>query len=202
MKGELRQRVKTKGGKTDSKKSSVRGGRKNVWSFLPDFLYSEEWRERAWRADPHPQDDFLEGWVPPIRIVFTLFLLIALLSALGNIIDDCDEVYNYWEPAHFLMYRFGFQTWEYSPEYSLRSYLYLLLHTGPASFLDGVIKVFYRTSHKVHLWVSMRGMIGAFSAISQTVFWYGVSQRFGSSIARYTFVFLLGSAGMFISTTG
>ena len=28
----------------------------------------------------------------------------------------------------------GFQTWEYDPQYGLRSYFYILLHTGVASY--------------------------------------------------------------------
>ena len=32
---------------------------------------------------------------------------------------------------HFLMFGSGFQTWEYSPKYAIRSYAYLLLHTFP-----------------------------------------------------------------------
>jgi alpha-1,2-mannosyltransferase len=35
------------------------------------------------------------------------------MSATSNIIHDCDEVFNYWEPLHFLLYKTGFQTWEY-----------------------------------------------------------------------------------------
>ena len=33
--------------------------------------------------------------------------------------------------AHHLLYGGGFQTWEYSPTYALRSYGYLLLHIFP-----------------------------------------------------------------------
>ena len=40
-------------------------------------------------------------------------LLPRLLSALSNIVHDCDEVFNYWEPLHFLLYGHGMQTWEY-----------------------------------------------------------------------------------------
>ena len=36
-----------------------------------------------------------------------------LISARVNLIHDCDEVYNYWEPLHFLLYGSGMQTWEY-----------------------------------------------------------------------------------------
>ena len=41
-------------------------------------------------------------------------------------IMDCDEVYNYWEPLHFLVHGTGLQTWEYAHEYALRTYAYIL----------------------------------------------------------------------------
>ena len=44
--------------------------------------------------------------------VLTLFLA-RVASAAFNIIHDCDETYNYWEPLHYLIYNEGFQTWEY-----------------------------------------------------------------------------------------
>ena len=33
--------------------------------------------------------------------------------------------------THYLLYGSGFQTWEYSPTYGIRSYAYLLLHILP-----------------------------------------------------------------------
>ncbi len=33
------------------------------------------------------------------------------------------------------MYGKGLQTWEYSPEYAIRSYAYILLHVGPAELV-------------------------------------------------------------------
>lgn len=42
------------------------------------------------------------------------------------------SVFNYWDPLHYLVHGKGFQTWEYSPEFSIRSYFYLLIHAGPA----------------------------------------------------------------------
>jgi alpha-1,2-mannosyltransferase len=76
-------------------------------------------------------------------------------------IDDCDEgasalaflyhrftvmfvVFNFWEPLHFLHRGAGFQTWELSPVYALRSWAYILLHLPPvrlASSLFGPDKV-------------------------------------------------------------
>ena len=71
-----------------------------------------------------------------------LFLLLAaarLFSALTNIIHDCDEVFNYWEPLHFALFGSGMQTWEYSSKFALRPWLYLGLHgavAGPAAALS------------------------------------------------------------------
>ena len=56
-------------------------------------------------------------------------LLLGLLrvwAALTNCLPDCDEVYNYYEPLHYLLYQSGYQTWEYSPIYALRTYTYLM----------------------------------------------------------------------------
>ncbi len=40
-------------------------------------------------------------------------------------------VFNFWEPLHYLWKGYGFQTWETSPEYSIRSWAYILLHYFP-----------------------------------------------------------------------
>ncbi len=47
------------------------------------------------------------------RWAFLLLLAARLVSARLNLVHDCDEVYNYWEPLHFLLYGSGMQTWEY-----------------------------------------------------------------------------------------
>ncbi|PSS15991.1 Dol-P-Man:Man(6)GlcNAc(2)-PP-Dol alpha-1,2-mannosyltransferase [Actinidia chinensis var. chinensis] len=46
------------------------------------------------------------GWTLPL---FSLGML-RYMSATSNIIHDCDEVFNYWEPLHNLLYKSGFQT--------------------------------------------------------------------------------------------
>ncbi|THU49952.1 hypothetical protein C4D60_Mb06t14990 [Musa balbisiana] len=50
------------------------------------------------------------GWLLPALALG----LLRHMSATSNIIHDCDEVFNYWEPLHYLLYKSGFQTWEYS----------------------------------------------------------------------------------------
>ncbi|CAF4123072.1 unnamed protein product, partial [Rotaria socialis] len=69
-----------------------------------------------------------------------MFIVTRLISALLNPIDDCDEVYNFYEPLHKLMYGNGFQTWEYSPLFALRSYAYILLHWLPISLIPSSCK--------------------------------------------------------------
>ena len=49
------------------------------------------------------------GWMLP----FMALGILRYMSATSNIIHDCDEVFNYWEPLHYLLYKSGFQTWEY-----------------------------------------------------------------------------------------
>ncbi|RMX59413.1 hypothetical protein pdam_00013024 [Pocillopora damicornis] len=70
-------------------------------------------------------------WCPRPYTIFKLLLSARFCSAFLSNISDCDETFNYWEPMHFLMFGSGFQTWEYSPKYAIRSYAYLLLHTVP-----------------------------------------------------------------------
>lgn len=46
--------------------------------------------------------------------------------------------------THFLLYGEGFQTWEYSPVYAIRSYGYLLLHAIPVLITNTSSKVLTR----------------------------------------------------------
>ena len=52
-------------------------------------------------------------WCPDTRTGALFLALIRLYSAVSLPISDCDETFNYWEPAHYLLYGRGFQTWEY-----------------------------------------------------------------------------------------
>ena len=49
-------------------------------------------------------------------------------SAAFNIVHDCDEIYNYWEPLHYLLYGYGMQTWEYRCLPPLLRNVIVLLH--------------------------------------------------------------------------
>jgi alpha-1,2-mannosyltransferase len=80
----------------------------------------------------------------PLNIAFYLCLLSHVLAAAYAPIQDCDEVFNYWEPLHYLNHGYGLQTWEYSPEFAIRSWFYILLHAIPAKlgYVLGRSKVF------------------------------------------------------------
>eukprot|EP00884_Botryococcus_braunii_P000529 jgi/Botrbrau1/10477/Bobra.0133s0083.1 len=135
---------------------------------------------------------------PGLWMVFGVLSVARMLSAAFNIIHDCDEVFNYWEPLHYLIYGSGMQTWEYSSQYALRSYVYLLLHalvSYPASivFGDGPGKagVFYIT----------KGALGLASAVSETLLYREVRDRVGRREAVYLLIFLVSSSGMFAAST-
>lgn len=70
--------------------------------------------------------------VPAADVAFKALLSARFCSAIWSFITDCDETFNYWEPLNYLINGHGLQTWEYSPEFALRSYTYLLVHGVPA----------------------------------------------------------------------
>ena len=71
--------------------------------------------------------------IEPIK-AFYIFLVANLIAAAYAPIQDCDETFNYWEPTHYLSHGYGLQTWEYSPDYAIRSWLYVALHAAVGSF--------------------------------------------------------------------
>ncbi|CAG9329457.1 ALG9 [Blepharisma stoltei] len=107
-------------------------------------------------------------------------------------IPDCDEVFNYWDPVHFLVYGKGQEPWEYSPDYALRSYLYLLLHAWPAY----ILKLFGLSGLPV--FYTLRTLIGFFSAYCKHVlikelnlpntFYFAMILSTGMVMASHTFI--------------
>ncbi|PIA14119.1 Alg9-like mannosyltransferase, partial [Coemansia reversa NRRL 1564] len=116
----------------------------------------------------------------------------ALLSP----IQDCDEVYNYLEPLHFLQFGEGKQTWEYAPEYALRSYGYLFLHKWAVQVLHVVFG--FRT--KTQVFFALRIMLGLASAGCEALMIRMVAEWVDKRMANYLAVGLFGMAGMFHST--
>eukprot|EP01032_Pedospumella_encystans_P026906 gene26906-30420_t len=57
--------------------------------------------------------------------ILAVFVLINLVAASVNHIDDTDETYGYWEPLHYFLYGVGLQTWEYAPVFAIRTYSFV-----------------------------------------------------------------------------
>ncbi|EEQ32023.1 mannosyltransferase [Microsporum canis] len=131
----------------------------------------------------------------PINTVFYLCLLSNTLAAALSPIQDCDEVYNYWEPTHYMTHGYGLQTWEYSPEYSIRSWLYITLHSSIAKILG----LFART--KSAQFYMVRLTLGLFCTICETRLFAAISCSLNPRIGLFFLVIMVFSPGMFHAST-
>ncbi|CDO94094.1 unnamed protein product [Kluyveromyces dobzhanskii CBS 2104] len=87
------------------------------------------------------------------------FLLVTrvIIQPYYSLISDCDETFNYWEPLNLLVRGFGKQTWEYSPDYSIRSWAFLLPLCGILKPLNKVV------DSKIVLFYVARSVLGLVS---------------------------------------
>ncbi|KAL3503128.1 hypothetical protein ACH5RR_037577 [Cinchona calisaya] len=132
------------------------------------------------------------GWLLPLICLGML----RYMSATTNIIHDCDEVFNYWEPLHYLLYKSGFQTWEYSSEFALRSYLYIVFHklvASPASWWFG--------EEKVRVFYAVRIFLGLISVLTDAALVVALSRKYGKRLASYTLAMLCLTSGCFFAST-
>ncbi|GAA6002119.1 hypothetical protein JCM10207_003086 [Rhodosporidiobolus poonsookiae] len=135
-------------------------------------------------------------WSPPLLVAFRLLILLRFVAAMYTAIADCDEVYNYWEPLHYLVHGKGFQTWEYSPAYAIRSYFYLLIHAGPAYLL----KTLGFPDKRVAFFAT-RLMLAAFSSFVEAVFYRAAHVHISSHVGRYVLWIQMFSAAMYSAST-
>lgn len=100
------------------------------------------------------------------------------------------QVYNYWEPLHYLLYGTGMQTWEYSARFALRPYIYLLLHApvaGAAGLAAGRAAAFYAT----------RAALAAASAAAEAALITAAGVACGRRTALAALALALPCAGLF-----
>uniref|UniRef100_A0A4W2DS43 Mannosyltransferase n=1 Tax=Bos indicus x Bos taurus TaxID=30522 RepID=A0A4W2DS43_BOBOX len=135
-------------------------------------------------------------WAPEGSTAFKCLLSARLCAALLSNISDCDETFNYWEPTHYLIYGKGFQTWEYSPAYAIRSYAYLLLHAWPAAFHARILQ-----TNKILVFYFLRCLLAFVSCICELYFYKAVCKKFGLHVSRMMLAFLVLSTGMFCSSS-
>lgn len=123
--------------------------------------------------------------------VFAILLSLNVLAAMYSPIQDCDEVFNYWEPTHYLNYRYGLQTWEYAPEFSLRSWLYIVVHS-----VFGKVGSFL-SSNKSFEFYFIRVILAVVCTLSETRLIFAISSTLNPRIG-IIFGLVIGlSPGMF-----
>lgn len=128
----------------------------------------EQLGSREAGAEPRPESGNKAGqvWAPEGSTAFKCLLSARLCAALLSNISDCDETFNYWEPTHYLIYGKGFQTWEYSPVYAIRSYAYLLLHAWPAAFHARILQ-----TNKILVFYFLRCLLAFVSCVCELYFY-------------------------------
>lgn len=128
---------------------------------------------------------------PRQRVTITIFFLVNLLAALYAPIQDCDEVFNYWEPTHYLNHHYGLQTWEYAPQFSIRSWLYVLIHA-----IIGQLASFI-SSKKAFQFYAVRMVLAMACAFSESRLFYAISRTLNRRIGVMFMIAMISSPGMF-----
>ncbi|KAL8734296.1 MAG: hypothetical protein Q9166_001494 [cf. Caloplaca sp. 2 TL-2023] len=145
--------------------------------------FSKTYRKPKQKPLPEPP-------IPTIA-VFYAFLLVNTLAAAFAPIQDCDEVFNYWEPTHYLNRGSGLQTWEYSPEYTIRSWLYVVIH----AFIGKVGSLFSsRTTAEFYF---IRLALGGICAVCETRLFSAICKTFNPRIGIMFGIVMATSPGMF-----
>lgn len=109
-------------------------------------------------------------------------------------------MYNYWEPVHLLSgpqtSDRAFQTWEYAPQYAIRSWAYIALHAWVPALVSLVPLPPYAG------FFALRLVLAAVSSACDTFLYDAVARHVNVRAARYALVFLTGSAGMLTASSG
>jgi alpha-1,2-mannosyltransferase len=128
--------------------------------------------------------------------LFLIFFIAHLVSALYSPIQDCDEVFNYWEPTHYLNHGYGMQTWEYSPVYAIRSWLYIGLH----AIIIAVGRLLPFISKTAEFYF-LRVTLACVCAICETTFFNIIAKTLNRRIAYFFTIIVIFSPGTFHAVT-
>ncbi|EKM84086.1 hypothetical protein AGABI1DRAFT_67279 [Agaricus bisporus var. burnettii JB137-S8] len=135
-------------------------------------------------------------WVPSFSVAFRIMLLVRVSSAMFSNIDDCDEVYNFWEPLHLFARGYGFQTWEVAPQYALRSWAYILLHSFPVKLVKLLLG-----NDKRPAFFAVRCSLAIVSTVAECTFYRAVVSKVNDRVGRYLFFMMLFNVGMWNAST-
>lgn len=127
----------------------------------------------------------IEDW-----LMLGIALYIIVDAAFNAHIDDTDETYGYWEPLHYLLYNIGMQTWEYSPQYAIRSYVFILPLYLLGRFLQNFLSL-----EKISLFFAIKLCLGFFYLWSSVQLAQTIRKVVPNDMYRYCFVLLTLSPG-------
>ncbi|KAL9088219.1 MAG: hypothetical protein Q9159_003202 [Coniocarpon cinnabarinum] len=130
------------------------------------------------------------------NVGLTALLLANILSAFFAPIQDCDEVFNYWEPVHYLLHGYGLQTWELSPEFSIRSWLYASLHAG----LIRLFSLTHISDSKTSQFIFLRVLLAFVNTLVQKNLFDHMRDVIHPRAAWFFLLVCCSSAGNFISS--
>ncbi|KAF1939583.1 hypothetical protein EJ02DRAFT_504697 [Clathrospora elynae] len=131
------------------------------------------------------------------RTAFYVFALTNLVAAIFAPIQDCDEVFNYWEPSHYLNHGHGLQTWEYSPEYAIRSWTYTGLHSLLMWLGILPLRILRYNKSTVAEFYFLRATLALTCAFCQTRLYSVIARTFHPRVAIFFMVALVISPGMY-----
>ncbi|KAL4895811.1 Alg9-like mannosyltransferase family-domain-containing protein [Aspergillus ambiguus] len=130
----------------------------------------------------------------PLNITLYICLVSCGIAAFLSPIQDCDEVFNFWEPTHYLDHGYGLQTWEYSPVYSIRSWLYVSIHAT----VGKIGSFFFKT--KSSEFYAIRLFLAIFCASCQTRLYSAICRTLSPRIGLLFLMIAAFSPGMFHSS--
>ncbi|KAI1645902.1 glycosyltransferase family 22 protein [Daldinia loculata] len=133
--------------------------------------------------------------IEPIKALY-IFLIVNLISALFAPIQDCDETFNYWEPTHYISHGYGLQTWEYSPEYAIRSWSYVGLHA-----IVGNIRRLLPQNTKLSEFYFIRYVLAFVCSLCQVLLYRVISFTLNPRIGLFFLIATVVSPGNFHAST-
>ncbi|CAA9957382.1 Mannosyl transferase [Pyrenophora teres f. maculata] len=133
----------------------------------------------------------------PPTAAFCVFALANLVAAVFSPIQDCDEVFNYWEPSHYLNHGHGLQTWEYSPDYAIRSWAYTGIHSLVMWAGTLPIQPLALRASKVLEFYFLRMVLAVACAVCQTRMYSAIRTTFQERIAIFFMMIMVISPGMY-----
>ncbi|KAL5392767.1 hypothetical protein DPSP01_000467 [Paraphaeosphaeria sporulosa] len=127
------------------------------------------------------------------KVAFSIFFAANVIAAVFSPIQDCDEVFNYWEPTHYLNHGHGLQTWEYSPQYAIRSWAYTGMHAAVIEL--GRLLPILKT--KTSQFYFLRIVLGFVCACCETKLFSVISKTLNPRVAIFFLMAMVSSPGMY-----